>query len=156
MGQLITRKRVDLLLQAFSQLDLPTARLRIIGKGNKPATIPLVPRTARTIDLVVGERHLRVLGDLHQRRKRTQAPQRQHVETVPRHFVQKLAPEIKAPHLRDVVLRRIRRVAVTGRAQVERDVELDAATGDVGGDVAVRDIGQWAATNNVVASRGEG
>jgi integrase/recombinase XerD len=30
--------------------------LRITGKGNKPATIPLVPRTARTIDLVVGER----------------------------------------------------------------------------------------------------
>jgi integrase/recombinase XerD len=31
--------------------------LRITGKGNKPATIPLVPRTARTIDLVVGQRH---------------------------------------------------------------------------------------------------
>jgi site-specific recombinase XerD len=31
--------------------------LRIVGKGSKPATIPLVPRTARTIDLVVGERH---------------------------------------------------------------------------------------------------
>src|SRR5439155_2261959 len=31
--------------------------LRIIGKGSKPATIPLVPRTARTIDLAVGERH---------------------------------------------------------------------------------------------------
>jgi integrase/recombinase XerD len=30
--------------------------LRIIGKGNKPALIPLVPRTARTIDLAVGER----------------------------------------------------------------------------------------------------
>jgi integrase/recombinase XerD len=30
--------------------------LRIIGKGNKPATIPLVPRTARTIDLAVGQR----------------------------------------------------------------------------------------------------
>jgi integrase len=28
-----------------------------LGKGNKPATIPLVPRTARTIDLAVGERH---------------------------------------------------------------------------------------------------
>ncbi len=28
-----------------------------MGKGNKPATIPLVPRTARTIDLAVGERH---------------------------------------------------------------------------------------------------
>ncbi len=31
--------------------------LHIIGKGNKPALIPLVPRTARTIDLAVGERH---------------------------------------------------------------------------------------------------
>ena len=30
--------------------------LRILGKGNKPAMIPLVPRTARTIDLTVGER----------------------------------------------------------------------------------------------------
>jgi integrase len=30
--------------------------LRIVGKGNKPATIPLVPRTARTLDLAVGER----------------------------------------------------------------------------------------------------
>ena len=30
--------------------------LRIMGKGNKPALIPLVPRTARTIDLAVGER----------------------------------------------------------------------------------------------------
>lgn len=31
--------------------------LRITGKGNKPATIPLVPRTGRTLDLAVGERH---------------------------------------------------------------------------------------------------
>ena len=30
--------------------------LRIVGKGNKPAVIPLVPRTGRTIDLAVGER----------------------------------------------------------------------------------------------------
>ena len=30
--------------------------LRILGRGNKPATIPLVPRTARTIDLAIGER----------------------------------------------------------------------------------------------------
>ena len=30
--------------------------LQILGKGNKPATIPLVPRTAQTIDLAVGER----------------------------------------------------------------------------------------------------
>jgi len=31
--------------------------LQIVGKGNKPAAIPLVPRMARTIDLAVGERH---------------------------------------------------------------------------------------------------
>ncbi len=30
--------------------------LRIMGKGSKPAVIPLVPRAARTIDLAVGER----------------------------------------------------------------------------------------------------
>jgi site-specific recombinase XerD len=30
--------------------------LAVLGKGNKPALIPLVPRTARTIDLSVGER----------------------------------------------------------------------------------------------------
>jgi integrase/recombinase XerD len=30
--------------------------LAIVGKGNKPALIPLVPRTARTIDRAVGER----------------------------------------------------------------------------------------------------
>jgi integrase/recombinase XerD len=30
--------------------------LRIVGKGNKPATIPLAPRTARTLDLAIGER----------------------------------------------------------------------------------------------------
>jgi site-specific recombinase XerD len=30
--------------------------LRIVGKGDKPAVIPLVPRTARTVDLAVGER----------------------------------------------------------------------------------------------------
>jgi integrase/recombinase XerD len=31
--------------------------LCIVGKGNKPAKIPLVPPTARTIDLAVGERY---------------------------------------------------------------------------------------------------
>jgi glycosyltransferase involved in cell wall biosynthesis len=33
VGQLIPRKRVDLLLQAFSCLAVPTARLRILGQG---------------------------------------------------------------------------------------------------------------------------
>ena len=45
---------------ATSIKDLGSERghriLRIVGKGNKPAVIPLVPRTARTIDLAVGER----------------------------------------------------------------------------------------------------
>ncbi|WP_137922405.1 glycosyltransferase [Hydrogenophaga sp. 2FB] len=35
VGQLIPRKRVDLLLTAFSQFGQPTARLRIIGKGEE-------------------------------------------------------------------------------------------------------------------------
>jgi len=35
VGQLIVRKRVDLLLTAFSQLDVPSVRLRIIGKGEE-------------------------------------------------------------------------------------------------------------------------
>ena len=39
-----------------SAANAATASLRIVGKGNKPAVIPLVPRTARTIDLAVGER----------------------------------------------------------------------------------------------------
>jgi integrase/recombinase XerD len=30
--------------------------LCIVGKGNKPATVPLVPRTARTLDLAIGDR----------------------------------------------------------------------------------------------------
>ena len=33
-----------------------TGLLHLGSKGNKPAVIPLVPRTARTIDLAVGER----------------------------------------------------------------------------------------------------
>jgi len=35
VGQLIVRKRVDVLLTAFSQLEVPTACLRIIGKGEE-------------------------------------------------------------------------------------------------------------------------
>lgn len=31
--------------------------LAIVGKGNKPALLPLAPRTSRAIDLAVGERH---------------------------------------------------------------------------------------------------
>jgi site-specific recombinase XerD len=30
--------------------------IRVLGKGNKPAVVPLVPRAARTLDLAIGER----------------------------------------------------------------------------------------------------
>ena len=57
--------------------------LRIIGKGNQPATVPLVPRTARTLDLAIGERTagpiLRAL-----RRRPTRHPDRLSVGAVDR------------------------------------------------------------------------
>lgn len=31
--------------------------LKVMGKGDKPALIPLAPRTARAVDLAIGERH---------------------------------------------------------------------------------------------------
>ena len=37
------------------QADGDPQILRLIEKGNQPATIPLVPRKARTIDLPLGE-----------------------------------------------------------------------------------------------------
>lgn len=37
-------------------LDRGHRTLRIMGKGQKPAVIPLVPRAARTLDLVIAER----------------------------------------------------------------------------------------------------
>lgn len=39
VGQLIARKRVDLLLQAFSQLAVPSARLTIIGQGQEAQSL---------------------------------------------------------------------------------------------------------------------
>ncbi len=39
VGQLIARKRVDLLLKAFSQLAAPDVRLRIIGQGDEEARL---------------------------------------------------------------------------------------------------------------------
>lgn len=45
VGQLIERKRVDLLLRALSRLEVPTARLRIIGQGpQEPALRQLAAR----------------------------------------------------------------------------------------------------------------
>ncbi|WP_382153023.1 glycosyltransferase [Hydrogenophaga sp. ANAO-22] len=38
-GQLIPRKRIDVLLQAFSQLAVPSAHLRIIGQGQEAANL---------------------------------------------------------------------------------------------------------------------
>src|SRR5574340_820626 len=57
-----------------------------------------------------------------------------------RHGVEKLAPEIEAPHLGDVRLGGVAGVGVTGGAEVEGDVELDAAAGDVGWVAGVADF----------------
>ena len=48
-----------------------------------------------------------------------------------RHGVEVADPEIAFPHLGDIRLRRVRGVRVAWRAQIERDVELDAALLDV-------------------------
>ena len=48
--------------------------LHIVGKGNQPATVPLVPRTARTLDLAIGER---TVGPI-LRRCRRRPPRRPH------------------------------------------------------------------------------
>jgi glycosyltransferase involved in cell wall biosynthesis len=44
VGQLIVRKRVDLLLKAFSQLAVPSARLRIIGQGAEAQSLHQLAR----------------------------------------------------------------------------------------------------------------
>lgn len=44
VGQLIPRKRVDLLLQAFSQLAVPSARLRLIGQGPEEQALQQLAR----------------------------------------------------------------------------------------------------------------
>lgn len=43
-GQLIPRKRIDVLLQAFSQLAMPSARLRIIGQGQEAGNLQQLAR----------------------------------------------------------------------------------------------------------------
>ena len=56
--------------------DLDTERghrtLRIVRKGGKHVTIPLAPRTARALDLYLGERSSR--ADLPRRRRATDGP----------------------------------------------------------------------------------
>lgn len=102
--------------------------LQIPGKGNKPATIPLVPQTARTIDLAIGERtegpilpprrtaarpaHRPPVGPLHRqasrtrRRPPTHAPGRVHHgaldASVPLRDVQIAARHADPPHHDDL------------------------------------------------------
>ncbi len=52
VGQLIPRKRVDLLLQAFSRLDEPSARLRLIGKGPQEQNLQALARQLGIADRV--------------------------------------------------------------------------------------------------------
>ena len=66
-----------------------------------------------------------------------QVPQRQHVVSMPRHIVEKLAPEIEAPHFGDVGLRGVAVIGVARRAEVERRVEFDAAPLDTRGVIRI-------------------
>lgn len=52
VGQLIARKRVDLLLRAFSRLDVPSARLRIIGQGRQEAALKRLTTRLKIADRV--------------------------------------------------------------------------------------------------------
>ena len=47
------------------------------------------------------------------------------------HVVEEVPPELHAPHFRDILLRGVAGIGVAGGAEIERDVELDAALGDV-------------------------
>lgn len=56
----------QLMLPGAELSDLALANghrvVRIVGKGNQPALIPLAPRTARAIDAAVGERQRATAG----------------------------------------------------------------------------------------------
>ena len=86
--------------------------------------VELRPRRGRTPH--VRQRHVRVFRHPHERRKRMQAPQRDEIEPLPRQPVDQLAPERQVPHRRDVLLRRVRRIRVARRPDVEGHIELHA------------------------------
>ncbi len=92
--------------------------------------------------LDVLQRDVGILGDLHDGREGMQVPEGQDVEAMPRHFIQKLAPEVEAPHFADVLLRGVAVVGVTGGADVQRDVELDASAVDMGRVVGIGGRGE--------------
>ena len=52
VGQLIPRKRVDVLLQAFARLELPSVRLRIIGQGVEEQNLQQLARQLGIADRV--------------------------------------------------------------------------------------------------------
>ena len=78
------------------------------------------------------ERHVGKFRHFDDGRERVEVPQREHVVALAHHFIEVLVPEVHAPHLGNVVLRRVAVVGVAGCAPVRRDVELDAAGLDVG------------------------
>jgi hypothetical protein len=87
--------------------------------------------------LHVVQRNIGILGDFDQGRERVQVPQGEHIVAVARQFIEEGVPEIEAPHFRDVLLSCVAGIRVARGAYVERDVELDAALGDVGHVVGI-------------------
>jgi site-specific recombinase XerD len=96
--------------------------LRIIGKGNKPAIIPLVPRTSRTIDLAIGER---IEGPILRRRDGQRLDRR----TVHR-WVRSIGKRAGIGHVHPHVLRAAFIMAALDAGIPLRDVQLAARHAD--------------------------
>ncbi len=96
--------------------------LRIVGKGNKPATIPLVPRTARTLDLAIGERTTGAILQRHDRRRLD--PRTAH------RWVQSIARQAGLDHVHPHMLRAAFIMAALDAGVPLRDVQLAARHAD--------------------------
>lgn len=107
----------------------------VVGKHGRPNHVRapkvkgIIELHARAPDVV--QRDLGKLRHLHQRGEGMQAPKREHVVAIARQRIEIVGPKCALPHFRDVGLRGVGGVAVARGAQIEREVELDAALRDV-------------------------
>ncbi|MGH9028926.1 MAG: tyrosine-type recombinase/integrase [Acidimicrobiales bacterium] len=94
--------------------------LRIMGKGAKPAIVPLVPRTARSIDLAVGERSS---GPILRR-----ADGRRLDRRIAHRWVRSIARRAGLGHVHPHMLRAAFIMAALDAGVPRRDVQLAART----------------------------
>ncbi|MCP4959634.1 MAG: tyrosine-type recombinase/integrase [Actinomycetia bacterium] len=96
--------------------------LRIIGKGNKPAIVPLVPRTGRTLDLAKGER---TQGPLLRRQDRTRLDRR-----TAHRWIQSIGRKAGLGHVHPHMLRAAFIMAALDAGVPLRDVQTAARHAD--------------------------